>query len=67
MPYEITETVPTTAEYTEVLTLIHNVLVEVNDKLELLNYSVYFVGGVLVGALAGCIAAYFLGGMMRGN
>lgn len=65
MPYEITETIPTTAEYTEILTLIHNELVEVSDTLTQLLDVATFANGIICGAIIGCCCSYFIGQILK--
>lgn len=63
--YEIGEAVATTSEYTEILTLIHNVLVEVNQNVDILLNTIMFTGGILSGVIVGAACSFFIGQILK--
>lgn len=63
--YEIGETIATTSEYTEILTLIHNVLVEVNQDIDVLLNTIMFTGGIISGVIVGAACSFFIGQLLK--
>ena len=53
------------SEYNEILTLIYNMLLEMNTDLNLLIDTTFLIAGILLGAISGVIACYFIGKFMR--
>lgn len=63
---EIFESVAT-IDYTEILTMIYDILVVMNDKMDLLTIGLFFIAGILAGAIVAAASVYFVGQMMRGK
>ena len=63
--YEITGTVPTTSEYTEILTLINNEVVELSDIVTQLLTVSTFLNGIVCGIAVGVIVSYFIGQLLK--
>lgn len=54
-------------DYTEILTMIYDILVVMNDKMDLLTIGLFFITGILAGAIVAAASVYFVGQMMRGK
>ena len=54
-------------DYTELLTMIYDVLVQLSDKMDLLTIGLFFIAGILAGAIVAAASVYFVGQMMRGK
>lgn len=54
-------------DYTEVLTMIYDILVVMNEKMDLLALSLFILVGILAGSIAAAASVYFIGQMMRGK
>lgn len=54
-------------DYTEILTMIYDILVVMNEKMDLLALSLFILVGILAGSIAAAASVYFIGQMMRGK
>ena len=65
IPYEVTETVPVTSEYTEILTLIHNQLVDVSSQIDVILLCMMFLSGILAAVGCGLAVSLFIGQILK--
>lgn len=63
--YEIGETVATTSEYTEILTLIYNQLVDMTTQVDALLLCMMFASGVLAAVGVGICITFFIGQILK--
>ena len=54
-------------DYSELLTMIYDVLVQLNDKMDLITIGLFFLVGILAGSLVAIASVYFIGQMIRGK
>lgn len=62
---QVGEAVPTTSEYTEILTLIYNQLTDMSTQLDVILLCMMFASGILAAVGVGICITFFIGQILK--